>query len=42
MMTSTFCFSQYHSTENWKMAAERDPKQNSASAVVDDDEPDDW
>ncbi|KAI4831901.1 hypothetical protein E4T44_09504 [Aureobasidium sp. EXF-8845] len=24
------------------MAAERDPKQNSASAVVDDDEPDDW
>jgi hypothetical protein len=28
--------------EIWKMAAERDPKQNSASAVVDDDEPDDW
>ncbi|KAG9676127.1 hypothetical protein KCU87_g3085, partial [Aureobasidium melanogenum] len=24
------------------MAAERDPKQNTASAVVDDDEPDDW
>ncbi|KAI4719198.1 hypothetical protein E4T48_04500 [Aureobasidium sp. EXF-10727] len=24
------------------MTAERDPKQNSASAVVDDDEPDDW
>jgi len=24
------------------MAAERDPKQNSASAVVDDDEPDEW
>jgi hypothetical protein len=43
MMTSTFCFSQFqYSTEIWKMAAERDPKQNSASAVVDDDEPDDW
>lgn len=24
------------------MAAERDPKQNTASAVVDDDEPDEW
>ncbi|KAG9527613.1 hypothetical protein KCU93_g4973, partial [Aureobasidium melanogenum] len=24
------------------MAAERDPKQNTASAVVGDDEPDDW
>ncbi|KAI5207296.1 hypothetical protein E4T38_03472 [Aureobasidium subglaciale] len=24
------------------MAAERDPKQNAASAVEDDDEPDDW
>lgn len=24
------------------MAAQRDPKQNTASAVVDDDEPDEW
>jgi hypothetical protein len=40
-MTSTSCSFQ-HSTEIESMAAERDPKQNTASAVVDDDEPDDW
>lgn len=41
MMTSTSCFPGYL-TRIWKMAAERDPKQNSASVVVDDDEPDEW